>query len=285
LYDKGIVEKAEESKDEVLVILDNFPETKYKRVCAENNFSDIKDIIRKGNCEGVCLFVSDCGIVTDDAEVFYLTVKQKTVKEVENIKKALGTHIKFFTCWIEKERCNLKENFLAEPKEQSLCNIFFNTYLILEKYLDYAGGENLENALGLKSGEQVKHLIQQIINDGFLSYRGRWICDQFKETFLELNIKRVCDKKPYAELEGDEPFVYITSQYVCFRRKDLALFLKDFPHGMQDRDILKALKKYGWFATDDEKRYEKTVKFQKEPKKWLQFTRSFCSLAAQLKEE
>lgn len=52
MYDKGIVEKAEESKDEVLVILDNFPETKYKRMRAENNFSDIKDTVCKGNCDG-----------------------------------------------------------------------------------------------------------------------------------------------------------------------------------------------------------------------------------------
>lgn len=275
LYDKDIADKVDDCKDEVFVIIDSFPETKYKRICAENNFSDIKDIICKGNCEGFCLFVSDCGIVTDDAEVFHLTVEQKGVVEVENIKEALGTHIKFFTGWIEKERCDLKENFFTEPKEQSLCNTFFNTYLILEKYLDYTGGENLENALGLKSREQVKKVIQQIINDGFLSYRGRWICDQFKETFSELNLKRVRDKKPYAELDGDEPFVYITSQYVCFRRKDLALFLKDFSPGMREIDILKALKKYGWLAMDDEKRYEKTVKFQKEPKKMVAVFKEF----------
>lgn len=267
LYDKDIADKVESCKDEVFVIIDSFPETKYKRMCAENNFSDIKDIMRKGNCEGFCLFVSDCGIVTDDAEVFHLTVDQKNVEVVENIKEALGTHIKFFTGWIEKDA--LKENFFAEPKEQNFFNIFFDSYLILEKYFHYVGGENLENALGLKSREQIKKVIQQIVNNGFLDYHGDWICDQFKETFFELNFKRVRGKGTNLSFDEDDLFVYITAQYVCFRRKDLALFLKDFPSGMCEMDILKALKKFGWLATDDEKRYEKTVKFQKEPKKMV----------------
>lgn len=275
LYDKDIADKVESCKDEVFVIIDSFPETKYKRMCAENNFSDIKDIIRKGTCEGFCLFVSDCGMVTDDAEVFYLVVEQKIVVEVENIKKALGTHIKFFTGWIKKEKDALKENILAEHKEQNFFNIFFDSYLILEKYFHYVGGENLENALGLKSRKQVKKVIQQIVNNVFLDYHGDWICDQFKETFFELNFKRVRGKETSLSFDEDKPFVYITSQYVCFRRKDFALFLKDFPSGMREMDILKVLKKYGWLATDDEKRYEKTVKFQKEPKKMVAVYKEF----------
>jgi len=238
-------------------------------MCAENNFSDIKDIVYKGKCEGFCLFVSDCGMVTDDAEVFYLVVEQKTVVEVENIKKAVGTHIKFFTCWIEKEKEASSEIILAEHKEQNFFNIFFDSYLILEKYFHYVGGENLENALGLKSREQIKKVIQQIVNNGFLDYQGDWICDQFKETFFELNFKRERGKETSLSFDEEEPFAYITTQYVCFRRKDLALFLKDFPSGMREMDILKALKKYDWLSTDDEKRYEKTVKFQREPRKMV----------------
>ena len=41
MYDKEVVEKLDDCKDEIFVITDNFPETKYKRICAENNFSDI----------------------------------------------------------------------------------------------------------------------------------------------------------------------------------------------------------------------------------------------------
>ena len=57
---------------------------------------------------------------------------------------------------------------------------------------------------------------------------------------------------------------------------------KGFPKITVGRRILvpkKALKKYGWLSTDHEKRYEKTVRFQKSLKKWLQFIRNFCFLA------
>ena len=56
-------------------------------------------------------------------------------------------------------------------------------------------GENLENALGLKTREWVKQLIQRIVTDGFLDYRGDWICDQFKETFLSLISKEYENRK------------------------------------------------------------------------------------------
>ena len=117
LYDKDIIEHVERCKDEVFVIIDNFPETKYKQVCAENNLSDVKDTVFKGRCEGICLFVSDCGVVADDEKIFHLTAHQKELKEVEFIKEAVGTHIKYFTEWLERNAEDLKDSLKQSQKE------------------------------------------------------------------------------------------------------------------------------------------------------------------------
>ena len=53
---------------------------------------------------------------------------------------------------------------------------------------------------------------------------------------------------------------------------------KGFPKITVGRRILvpkKALKKYGWLSTDHEKRYEKTVRFQKKPQKMVAVYKEF----------
>ena len=192
----------------------------------------------------------------------------------------MGTHIKHFAGWIEKNHKLYKklpciDTVFMEKNRRDLYGALCATCEIVDKYLGYIGGESVANVLGIKSGKMVYHHIQQLVRQGFLYYQGEWICEHFKEVFFELNLKRVRDKEQYVDFYGNEPFVYLTAQYVCFRRKDITLFLKHFPTGMREIDILKTLKRYGWLSTDNEKRHEKTVWFRKKHYKMIAVNKEF----------
>lgn len=270
LYDKEIVSELQKSKDEVFVIADNYPDTKYKRERAEENMSDIKDCIVKGDCDSYCLIISDCGVTSEDENIFRLTVYQKEIEEIEMIKEALGTHIKYFVEWVGKNIERFKNR-----SRQRLYNTFYLVYEIINEYFSYVGGESIAKALKLKSDSEARYLIKKMVDSGYKDYHGEWICDQFRELFHEFNFKRVRGTEDNLNFNSVEPFAYITEKYVYIRRCDIKLFLKHFPKGVREIDILRALKKDKYIYTDNEKRYEKTVKFQKTPRKMIALDKDY----------
>lgn len=270
LYDKEIVSELQKSKDEVFVIADNYPDTKYKRERAEENLSDIKDHILKGNCDSYCLIISDCGVASEEEDVFRITVYQKDIEEIEMIKEALGTHIKYFVEWVGNNIERFKDRSTLR-----LYDTFYLVYEIIKEYFSYVGGESIAKVLKLKSDAEVRYLIKKIIDSGYEDYHGSWICDQFRELFHEFNFKRVGGNEKSLDFYSIDPFAYITEKYVYIRRCDIKLFLKHFPKGVREMDILRALKKDKYIYTDNEKRYEKTVKFQKTPRKMIALDKDY----------
>lgn len=267
LYDADIVEQMLMCKDEVFVIVDNHPDTDYKRNRALKNFSDIKDIVLRGECGCTCLIISDCGVVEANNEIFHLIINLLEIQRIAGIREALGTHIKNFTEWVENNY-NYIASMICEPDEDfQVIKTFLIVFAVLDMY-ECGNEENFDECLKIKIDDNLYSIVKELTENAYCDYNGDWICECFREAFVKTNMRRISDKAE-VDMKSDEAFVYIRKEYVCFREKEIELILKHFPSGMRRIDILKALKKCGYILSDDDKRYEKNVLVKGGPVKMI----------------
>lgn len=276
LYDVDIMKKVSGCKDEIFVVMDKCPDTKYKKQLAEKNLSDIKDYVESGKCRCLCLILSNYGVAEPDEAMFRLTVRQKQVEISDDLAETLGTHISHFVSYLENKFTDLVYIKKTEDNEKKLMyNIFDAISGLLESYYEYIGGENLFEHIKLNSGEKKNYVLQKLIDEAYNDYGGDWICEHFQEIFKKLNLKRLYVNDPNIDFYSEDPFAYITKKYICFREKDFQLFLKYFPREIRKNDILKILKRYEWLVTDNEKRFKKNVWIQGAPRKMIVLHKDF----------
>lgn len=273
LYDSDVLKKMSECKDEIFLITDKYPDTKYKKQLAEKNLSDIKDFVESGECNCLCLILSNHGILEANQDVFHFVVNQKIIEASQLLTESLGTHISYFISWTES-KINTFENVKIGD-----CTILYDSlaqvYNYISKYYEYIGGRELFSQLDFVSDNEVFSVLRKMVSQAYNDYQGSWICERFEYAFKKLNFKRVYNFDENVSFHSEEPFTYITKKYVCFREKDFNLFLKYFPEEMRRNDILRTLKRFEKLATDDEKRFQKNIWFQGEPRKMIVFNKEF----------
>ncbi len=258
LSNKDIIKYLDDYKDEIVLIRD-CPCTDYKKKVAQNKYQDILEYMKGKSCECLCMILSDCGVVKGDENNIHVIVDGLNIT-YENDTDIFSTHVKYFTDWLMGKIINPISLVRTDDIEtDNIISLFYTVLIVISKYYNECANIDLLERFGFEDNEDILSYITDFVLESTKYIGGSWICEKFKNTYLEFRnsgkLIFYSKDKGYDDINNDKILVMEDKNDILIRNTDFDKFLKCYPENVRRIDILKELRQAGVLTVDDSTRF------------------------------